>query len=96
MDRLNQELEREGLFQGTFGQRSGTKICGGRNFEWWPIQIVTTWNICQVAVGPDKTVQTVAGAPNAQVGLKTIVVPGAMMDGSLIFPGPFRGEKVMA
>ena len=37
-------------------------------------------NICQVAVGPDKTVQIVAGAPNARVGLKTIVaLPGAMM-----------------
>jgi tRNA binding domain protein len=52
-------------------------------------------NICQVAVGADKTVQIVAGAPNARVGLKTIVaLPGAMMpDGSLIFPGALRGEK---
>ncbi len=52
-------------------------------------------NICQVAVGPDKTVQIVAGAPNARVGLKTIVaLPGAMMpDGSLIFPGPFVVKK---
>ena len=52
-------------------------------------------NICQVAVGLDKTVQIVAGAPNAREGLKTIVaLPGAMMpDGSLIFPGALRGEK---
>ena len=40
-------------------------------------------------------VQIVAGAPNAAVGLKTIVaLPGAMMpNGSLIFPGALRGEK---
>ena len=52
-------------------------------------------NICQVAVGNNKTVQIVAGAPNARVGLKTIVaLPGAMMPkGNLIFPGELRGEK---
>lgn len=51
-------------------------------------------NICQVQVADDKTVQIVAGAPNAAVGLKTIVaLPGAMMpSGSLIFPGKLRGE----
>ena len=50
-------------------------------------------NICQVHVG-DKTVQIVAGAPNAAQGLKTIVaLPGAMMpSGHLIFPGKLRGE----
>lgn len=50
-------------------------------------------NICQVAIGSDKSVQIVAGAPNAAVGLKTIVaLPGAMMpSGSLIFPGKLRG-----
>ena len=50
-------------------------------------------NICQVNVG-EKRVQIVAGAPNAAVGLKTIVaLPGAMMpSGSLIFPGKLRGE----
>ena len=50
-------------------------------------------NICQVNVG-DKRVQIVAGAPNAAIGLKTIVaLPGAMMpSGSLIFPGKLRGE----
>lgn len=50
-------------------------------------------NICQVNVG-DKRVQIVAGAPNAAVGLKTIVaLPGTMMpSGSLIFPGKLRGE----
>ena len=50
-------------------------------------------NICQVNVG-EKRVQIVAGAPNAAVGLKTIVaLPGAIMpSGSLIFPGKLRGE----
>ena len=52
-------------------------------------------NICQVAVSKDQTVQIVAGAPNAKVGLKTIVaLPGAMMPkGNLIFAGELRGEK---
>ena len=52
-------------------------------------------NICQVQVAADKTLQIVAGAPNARLGLKTIVaLPGAMMPkGSLIFPGELRGEK---
>ena len=50
-------------------------------------------NICQVNIG-DKKVQIVAGAPNAALGLKTIVaLPGAMMpSGALIFPGKLRGE----
>ena len=43
-------------------------------------------NICQVAVASDKTVQIVAGAPNARVGLKTIVaLPGAMMPKAISF-----------
>ncbi|MBP2623591.1 YtpR family tRNA-binding protein [Streptococcus oricebi] len=52
-------------------------------------------NICQVKVGVDKVLQIVAGAPNARLGLKTIVaLPGAMMPkGNLIFPGELRGEK---
>lgn len=51
-------------------------------------------NICQVQIAEDKIVQIVAGAPNAALGLKTIVaLPGAMMpSGSLIFPGKLRGE----
>ncbi|MCU9533990.1 YtpR family tRNA-binding protein [Streptococcus sp. CSL10205-OR2] len=51
-------------------------------------------NICQVKVAADKEIQIVAGAPNARVGLKTIVaLPGAMMpNGSLIFSGKLRGE----
>lgn len=52
-------------------------------------------NICQVKVGEDKVIQIVAGAPNAAIGLKTIVaLPGAMMPkGNLIFPGVLRGEE---
>ena len=52
-------------------------------------------NICQVQVAADKIVQIVAGAPNAKVGLKTIVaLPGAMMPkGNVIFPGELRGER---
>lgn len=52
-------------------------------------------NICQVKVGEDKVIQIVAGAPNAALGLKTIVaLPGAMMPkGNLIFPGALRGEE---
>ncbi|MGT2907950.1 YtpR family tRNA-binding protein [Streptococcus dentiloxodontae] len=51
-------------------------------------------NICQVQIAADRTVQIVAGAPNAAVGLKTIVaLPGAMLpSGSLIFSGKLRGE----
>ncbi|GHU37266.1 hypothetical protein FACS1894192_05780 [Bacilli bacterium] len=51
-------------------------------------------NIAQVKIAEDKTVQIVAGAPNARVGLKTIVaLPGAMMpSGALIFAGQLRGE----
>ena len=39
--------------------------------------------------------KSLPGAPNARVGLKTIVaLPGAMMPkGNLIFPGELRGEK---
>lgn len=50
-------------------------------------------NICQVKISETETVQIVAGAPNAAVGLKTIVaLPGAMMpSGLLIFPGELRG-----
>ncbi|GFH43456.1 hypothetical protein Hs30E_20070 [Lactococcus hodotermopsidis] len=50
-------------------------------------------NIAQVRVSEDETIQIVAGAPNARVGLKTIVaLPGSMMpNGALIFAGQLRG-----
>lgn len=52
-------------------------------------------NIAQVKISEDETIQIVAGAPNARVGLKTIVaLPGAMMpSGALIFAGQLRGES---
>ena len=92
--RLNQELQAEGFAEVLVNDKEPKFVVG---------QIVGMvahpdsdhLNICQVFVGPDKTVQIVAGAPNAREGLKTIVaLPGAMMpDGSLIFPGALRGEK---
>ena len=35
--------------------------------KWLLIQIVTTWNICQVQISDDKTVQIVAGAQTLQL-----------------------------
>ena len=92
--RLNQELEREGFAERLVNDRE-PKFVVGEILEMVAHPDSDHLNICQVAVGPDKTVQIVAGAPNARVGLKTIVaLPGAMMpDGSLIFPGALRGEK---
>lgn len=50
-------------------------------------------HICKVNVGFSDPVQIVCGAPNAQVGLKTVAaLPASMMpDGALIFPGELRG-----
>ena len=92
--RLNQELEREGFSERLVNDRE-PKFVVGEILEMVAHPDSDHLNICQVAVGADKTVQIVAGAPNARVGLKTIVaLPGAMMpDGSLIFPGALRGEK---
>ena len=94
VDRLNQELEREGFSERLVNDRE-PKFVVGEILEMVAHPDSDHLNICQVAVGADKTVQIVAGAPNARVGLKTIVaLPGAMMpDGSLIFPGALRGEK---
>ena len=60
--------------------------------KWLHIQTVTTLTSA-MNIG-DKKVQIVAGAPNAALGLKTIVaLPGAMMpSGAFIFPGKLRGE----
>ena len=92
--RLNQELEAEGFAERLVNDQE-PKFVVGEILEMVAHSDSDHLNICQVAVGPDKTVQIVAGAPNARVGLKTIVaLPGAMMpDGSLIFPGALRGEK---
>ena len=92
--RLNQELQDEGFAEVLVNDKE-PKFVVGQIVEMVAHPDSDHLNICQVAVGSDKTVQIVAGAPKAREGLKTIVaLPGAMMpDGSLIFPGALRGEK---
>ena len=92
--RLNQELQEEGFAEEIINDKE-PKFVVGEIVEMVAHPDSDHLNICQVAVGSDKTVQIVAGAPNARVGLKTIVaLPGAMMPkGNLIFPGELRGEK---
>ena len=89
---LNAELAREG-FDEELEHTAGPVFVVGQITEMVAHQDSDHLNICQVHVG-DKTVQIVAGAPNAAQGLKTIVaLPGAMMpSGQLIFPGKLRGE----
>ena len=91
---LNQELSKEG-FPADLVNDSQPKFVVGEIIDMVPHPDSDHLNICQVQVAADKTVQIVAGAPNAKVGLKTIVaLPGAMMPkGNLIFPGELRGEK---
>ena len=97
--RLNQELQAQGFQAQGFNEEiindKEPKFVVGEIVEMVAHPDSDHLNICQVAVGNDKTVQIVAGAPNARVGLKTIVaLPGAMMPkGNLIFPGELRGEK---
>ena len=90
--RLNQELEREGFAERLVNDRE-PKFVVGEILEMVAHPDSDHLNICQVNIG-DKKVQIVAGAPNAALGLKTIVaLPGAMMpSGALIFPGKLRGE----
>ena len=82
--RLNQELQEEGFAEEIINDKE-PKFVVGEIVEMVAHPDSDHLNICQVAVGNDKTVQIVAGAPNARVGLKTIV--------ALIFPGELRGEK---
>ncbi|MGT2949013.1 YtpR family tRNA-binding protein [Streptococcus devriesei] len=91
---LNAELTKEG-FQESLENDPNPKFVVGEIVEMIPHRDSDHLNICQVKVADDKIVQIVAGAPNAALGLKTIVaLPGAMMpNGSLIFPGSLRGEK---
>ncbi|MBX9097787.1 YtpR family tRNA-binding protein [Streptococcus gordonii] len=91
---LNQELAKEG-FSETLINDLQPKFVVGEIVEMTAHPDSDHLNICQVQVAADKTLQIVAGAPNARLGLKTIVaLPGAMMPkGSLIFPGELRGEK---
>lgn len=93
IDRLNQELQKEG-FDATLEASETPVFCVGQILEMVAHPDSDHLNICQVKIADHKQVQIVAGAPNAAVGLKTIVaLPGAMMpSGSLIFPGKLRGE----
>ena len=92
--RLNQELQVQGFTEEIINDKE-PKFVVGEIVEMVAHPDSDHLNICQVAIGKDKTVQIVAGAPNARVGLKTIVaLPGAMMPkGNLIFPGELRGEQ---
>ena len=92
--RLNQELRAEGFTEEIVNDKE-PKFVVGEIIEMVAHPDSDHLNICQVQIAADKTVQIVAGAPNAKVGLKTIVaLPGAMMPkGNLIFPGELRGEK---
>lgn len=91
---LNQELSQAG-FEPELVNDLSPKFVVGETVEMVAHPDSDHLNICQVKVAADKVVQIVAGAPNAKVGLKTIVaLPGAMMPkGNLIFPGELRGEK---
>ena len=92
--RLNQELQTEGFAEEIVNDKE-PKFVVGEIVEMVAHPDSDHLNICQVQVAADKTVQIVAGAPNAKVALKTIVaLPGAMMPkGNLIFSGELRGEK---
>ncbi|ARD37684.1 YtpR family tRNA-binding protein [Streptococcus pneumoniae] len=85
--RLNQELQAEGFTEEIVNDKE-PKFVVGEIVEMVAHPDSDHLNICQVAVASDKIVQIVAGAPNARVGLKTIVaLPGAMMPkGNFIFP----------
>lgn len=91
---LNQELSQAG-FEPELVNDLEPKFVVGEIVEMVAHPDSDHLNICQVKVAADKVVQIVAGAPNAKVGLKTIVaLPGAMMPkGNLIFPSELRGEE---
>ncbi|HGI1214701.1 TPA: YtpR family tRNA-binding protein [Streptococcus pyogenes] len=92
--RLNAELAKEG-FSERLEPTVGPVFVVGQIVEMVAHPDSDHLNICQVAIGENQTVQIVVGAPNAALGLKTIVaLPGAIMpNGSLIFPGKLRGEE---
>lgn len=92
--RLNQELAAEG-FKEEIINDNASKFIVGEIVDMVAHPDSDHLNICQVAISSDQTIQIVAGAPNARVGLKTIVaLPGAMMPkGNLIFAGELRGIK---
>lgn len=90
---LNNELAKEGFGEGLKNDQT-PKFVVGEITDAVPHPDSDHLKICQVRIASDQAVQIVAGAPNAAVGLKTIVaLPGAMLpDGSLIFSGSLRGE----
>lgn len=90
--RFNTELGKEG-FTEILEKDAEPKFVVGEITAMAPHADSDHLNICQVRVADERTLQIVAGAPNAKVGLKTIVaLPGAMMpNGSLIFAGQLRG-----
>ncbi len=88
---LNAELAKEGFTESVVNDNA-PKFVVGQIVELVPHPDSDHLNICQVNVG-DKTVQIVAGAPNAAWIENYCGSSGAMMpSGSLIFPGKLRGE----
>ena len=69
--RLNQELQAEGFTEEIVNDKE-PKFVVGEIVEMVAHPDSDHLNICQVAVASDKTVQIVAGAPNARVGLKPL------------------------
>lgn len=93
VDQLNAAIQAAG-FEDTLNYDDQPKFVVGEIVSLVPHSDSDHLNIAQVKISDDQTVQIVAGAPNARVGLKTIVaLPGAMMpNGALIFAGQLRGE----
>ena len=92
LEKINQELLTAG-FDMVIPFDEQDKFVVGQIVEIEPHKDSDHLNITQVDVGQDENLQIVAGAPNARLGLKTIVaLPGAIMpNGSLIFGGELRG-----
>lgn len=92
VDILNDEIKKAG-FDASLVYDAAPKFVVGEIVSLTPHPDSDHLNIAQVNIGDEEPIQIVAGAPNARVGLKTIVVlPGAMMpNGGLIFTGQLRG-----
>lgn len=71
--RLNQELQAQGFAEEIINDKE-PKFVVGEIVEMVAHPDSDHLNICQVAVASDKTVQIVAGAPNARVGLKPLLL----------------------
>lgn len=92
VEKLNDEIKIAG-FETSLVYDGQPKFVVGEIVSLTPHPDSDHLNIAQVNIGDEEPIQIVAGAPNARVGLKTIVVlPGAMMpNGGLIFSGQLRG-----